>query len=62
LQGIIVGQEGRALKKLGSASRRAIEEFLERPVYLELGVKAVGDWRTKKDSLKEFGYYDPLLI
>ncbi len=39
-----------------------LEAFLERPVYLELRVEVAPDWRNKNDSLKNFGFYDPLYI
>jgi len=42
--------------------RKAIEDFLERPVYLELSVQVSPSWRNKVDSLKEYGYFDPLLM
>lgn len=41
-RGIIIGKAGSALKALGAASRAEIEEFLGRPVYLSLSVKARG--------------------
>jgi hypothetical protein len=36
---IVLGRGGSAIKKLGSASRQQIEEFLGRQVYLELTVQ-----------------------
>jgi GTP-binding protein Era len=39
---ILLGAGGRAINKLGRAARQQIEEFLGRPVYLELSVQ-VGD-------------------
>ena len=35
-----------------------IEEFLERPVYLELSVQCVQKWRDNKEDLRRFGYYE----
>ena len=55
-KGIIIGKGGGALKKLGQISRRAIEEFLEREVYLELRVKVRQNWRSDEKYLKSFGY------
>eukprot|EP00798_Chlamydomonas_sp_ICE-L_P008037 gene8037-1271_t len=57
--GIIVGKGGAALKRLGRDSREDIEQFLERSVYLELSVKVAADWREKKESLEQFGFYSP---
>ncbi len=55
-KGIIIGKGGTALKKLGQISRKGIEEFLEREVYLELRVKVRQNWRSNEKFLKSFGY------
>jgi GTP-binding protein Era len=54
---IIIGKKGAAIKKLGEIAREAIEEFLQRPVYLELRVKVRTKWRSEEKYLKKFGYY-----
>ncbi len=53
---IIIGRNGEAIKKLGKNAREAIEQFLHRPVYLELRVKVRKDWRQNPALLKSFGY------
>jgi GTP-binding protein Era len=53
---ILIGKGGRSLKKTGEQSRREIEEFLNRQVFLELWVKTRKDWRKKDGDLREFGY------
>ncbi|MFQ5906265.1 MAG: GTPase Era [bacterium] len=53
---ILIGKKGAALKRTGEKARKDIEEFLERPVYLELWVKTRKDWRKRDGDLKEFGY------
>lgn len=53
---IIVGHKGSAIKKLGQAARKEIEELLDRPVFLEIFVKIRPDWRKKKNLLKSYGY------
>lgn len=58
--GIVVGRSGAALKKLGQEARKDIEEFLGRPVFLELSVQVAKDWREDKDALNKFGYFDQL--
>lgn len=55
-KGIIIGHQGKALKKLGTVARREIERFTEKNVFLELFVKVEKDWRTNENSLKNFGY------
>ena len=47
---------GRALKRLGSLSRKSIETFLGHEVFLELHVKVRSDWREDKNWLDRFGY------
>jgi GTP-binding protein Era len=53
---IIIGHEGKALKKLGTEARKDIEAFLECKVYLELNIKIRKDWRDDPQELKRFGY------
>jgi len=55
-KGIIIGKNGEKLKKLGTISRRDIEVFLERPVYLELKVKTFKNWRKNAEAVKKMGY------
>jgi len=53
---IIIGKEGKAIKKLGEAARKSIEEFLQREVFLELRVKVKPKWRKDENMLNIFGY------
>ncbi|TVR88527.1 MAG: GTPase Era [Saprospirales bacterium] len=53
---IIIGKGGKGIKKLGTESRKEIEAFLERHVYLELFVKVKDNWRDDERFLKQFGY------
>ncbi len=53
---IILGHKGKAIKNLGIESRKDIEEFVDRKVYLELKVKVNKDWRNNEKQLKRFGY------
>jgi GTP-binding protein Era len=55
-KGIIIGHQGKALKKLGIDARHEIETFLGKKVFLELYVKVSKDWRDKDNFLKNFGY------
>ncbi len=55
-KGILIGKEGKALKRLGSVARRSIEEFLGHAVFLDLHVKVREDWREDKNWLDRFGY------
>jgi len=53
---IIIGKAGTAIKKLGEVSRKSIEEFLQREVFLELRVKVRKKWRSDENLLKSFGF------
>ena len=55
-KGIIIGKQGSMLKKIGTTSRKAIEEFLGCRVNLELFVRVEKDWKNSSRYLKEFGY------
>ncbi len=55
-KGIIIGHQGKALKKTGTEARKDIEEFFGKKVFLELYVKVTKDWRDKDSSLNRFGY------
>ncbi len=50
---IIIGESGSKIKKLGEQARKGIEEFLGRPVFLELFVKMRKDWKNDEDFLKK---------
>jgi GTP-binding protein Era len=59
---IILGEGGKMIRKLGTASREEIEKFLsavpgeKQKVFLELFVKVRDKWREREDYLREFGY------
>ena len=55
-KGIIIGRGGSMLKEIGTRARRAIEEFVGIPVYLELHVSVAKNWTKKPGQLKRFGY------
>lgn len=55
-KGILLGKGGRALKEIGERSRKDIEKFLRRSVFLELHVKVREKWRNDKAWLKRLGY------
>jgi GTP-binding protein Era len=55
-KGIIIGHKGEALKKVGTAARRDLEQFLGKKVFLELFVKVADGWRDSDAALRRFGY------
>ena len=55
-KGIILGEGGKMIKKLGTEARKDIEAFLGSKVFLELFVKVRPKWRDNELQLKEYGY------
>lgn len=55
-KGIIIGHQGVALKKVGAESRKALERFFGKSIYLETYVKVDKDWRSSQKELNNFGY------
>ncbi len=58
-KGIIIGQGGRMLKRIGQAARGEIEQLVGNRVYLELWVKVRKKWRKDEDELRRLGYALP---
>jgi GTP-binding protein Era len=56
---ILIGDKGRAVKELGQSARRKIEALLDHPVYLDLWVKHLPNWRRKRTHLKKLGFKVP---
>lgn len=55
-KGIIIGKQGRALKKVATEARRSLEKFFGKTIYLEIFVKVDKDWRNSDKELRNFGY------
>ena len=55
-KGIIIGHQGLALKKVSTESRKALEKFFGKPIFLEIFVKVDKDWRSSEKELNSFGY------
>lgn len=55
-KGIIIGERGAMLKKIGQAARHEIETWLGHQVFLELTVRVREKWRRDERLLKELGY------
>jgi len=55
-KGIIIGNKGAAIKKVGTEARLDIEKFFGKKVFLETFVKVEKDWRNSDRSLSNFGY------
>jgi GTP-binding protein Era len=55
-KGIVIGRGGSMIKSIGARSRGKIEKLIERPVYLDLRVKVMSNWRRRPGRLKLLGY------
>lgn len=56
-KGIIIGKQGKALKKVATEARRDLEMFFGKTVFLETYVKVDKDWRSSDKELRNFGYH-----
>ena len=56
-KGILIGQQGQALKKTGTMARKDLENFFNKKIYLELLVKVKKEWRNNPGNLKQLGYH-----
>ena len=55
-KGILIGEGGQMMKAIGSQARKEIEEMGGRPVFLELRVKVLKDWRNDESAMLRLGY------
>lgn len=55
-KGIIIGHQGVALKKVNMESRKSLEKFFNKKIFLETFVKVDKDWRSYQKELDAFGY------
>lgn len=53
---ILIGHQGKAIKKLGTEARKDIEEFTGKKCFLSLHIKVLKDWRNSDRALRSFGY------
>jgi len=58
-KGILVGHQGARIRELGRASRVKIERLVGKPVFLDLWVKVLPNWRRNAQSLRRLGYTLP---
>lgn len=56
---IVIGANGQQIKKLGRSAREKIERFVGQPVYLDLWVKVLPNWRKNRNAVLRLGYGDP---
>jgi GTP-binding protein Era len=58
-KGIMIGAKGARIREIGAKSRAKIEAFVGSPVYLDLRVKVLPNWRKNAQALRRFGYRLP---
>jgi len=58
-KGIVIGEKGKMIKKIGKEARLEIQEMLKKPVFLELFVRVEEDWPKFESKLKKLGYVIP---
>ena len=55
-KGMVIGQGGERLKRIGSEARQELEPLLDARVFLELWVKVRGGWADDEQHLRSYGY------
>jgi GTP-binding protein Era len=55
-KGIIIGNKGKAIQKVGSMARKDLERFFDKKIFLEIFVRVEKDWRNRDSLLRQFGY------
>lgn len=53
---ILIGSGGQRIRDIGRAARAKVEELVGSPVYLDLWVKVLPNWRKSDSALRRFGY------
>jgi len=55
-KGMIVGQKGAGIKRIGKRAREVMEKFAGKKIFLDLHVSVKKGWSKNRESLEEFGY------
>ena len=55
-KGMIIGQGGERLKRIGSEARQELEHLMQGRVFLELWVKVRSGWADTEEHLRSYGY------
>lgn len=56
---ILIGAGGQRIRDIGREARRKVEALIDAPVYLDLWVKVLANWRRNVHALHRFGYHLP---
>ena len=55
-KGIVIGEQGKRLKSIGTAARKDLEKTLDSKVMLRLWVKVKKDWTNDRGAMNSMGY------
>ena len=55
-KGIVIGEKGAMLKRIGTEARHAMEALFGSKVFLETHVKVKSGWADNETALRQFGY------
>lgn len=55
-KGMIIGEKGERLKRIGTEARQELERLMEAKVFLELFVKVRSGWAATEEHLRSYGY------
>jgi len=56
---IIIGHKGQRIREIGRLARAKIEALVGGPVYLDLWIKVLANWRKNPRAMQRFGYRLP---
>lgn len=55
-KGMVIGKQGRVLKKVGTDARKVLEDFFQKKIFLDLRVKVLRNWTRDESKLRQLGY------
>ncbi len=55
-KGMMVGQRGETIRRVGIDARKIMEHFSQKKIYLDLHVSIKRGWSKNRSNLEEFGY------
>jgi GTP-binding protein Era len=55
-KGMVIGENGDRLKRIGTEARQELEHLLDAKVFLELWVKVRSGWADNEERLRSYGY------
>jgi GTP-binding protein Era len=55
-KGMVIGDHGERLKRIGSEARQELERLMDAKVFLELWVKVRSGWADSEEHLRSYGY------